>query len=57
MPVLKSGNSILYIYIYIYIYRLPGWLSGKESACDAEDAGDAAGSIPGSPGGGCGNPL
>ena len=51
MLVLKSGNSIL------YIYGLPGWLSSKESACDAEDAGDAVGSIPGSPGGGCGNPL
>ena len=39
---------------------LPGWLSGKEPACDAEDAGDAMGLIlrPGrSPGGGHGNPL
>ena len=38
---------------------LPQWLSGKESACNAEDAGDT-GSIPGSgrsPGGGHGNPL
>ena len=36
--------------------RLPRWLSGKESACSAEDSG----SIPGSgrsPGGGNGNPL
>ena len=36
-----------------------GWLSGKESACDAVDAGDS-GSIPGSgrnPGGENGNPL
>ena len=35
------------------------WLSGKESACNAGDAGDA-GLIPGSgrsPGGGNGNPL
>ena len=35
---------------------LPGWLSGKESACQAGDTG----SIPGSgrsPGGGNGNPL
>ena len=35
------------------------WLSDKESACKAEDTGDA-GSIPGSrisPGGGHGNPL
>ena len=35
---------------------LPRWLSGKESACDAENLG----SIPGSrrsPGGGHGNPL
>ena len=39
---------------------LPGWLSDKESACDAEDTGDAVGWIPGSgrpPGGGHGNPL
>ena len=38
---------------------LPRWLSGKESACSAGDAGDW-GSIPGSgrsPGGGNGNPL
>ena len=39
--------------------HVPWWLSGKESACNAEDAGDA-GSIPGSgrsSGGGHGNPL
>ena len=39
--------------------RLPQWLSGKESACNAEATGDS-GSIPGlgrSPGGGNGNPL
>ena len=39
---------------------LLGWLSGKRSACDAEDTGDAAGLISGSgrsPGGGRGNPL
>ena len=38
---------------------LPWWLSGKESTCNAEVAGDA-GSIFGSgrsPGGGNGNPL
>ena len=38
---------------------LPQWLTGKESACNAGDAGDL-GSIPGlrrSPGGGHGNPL
>ena len=38
------------------VWRLPWWLSGKESACNAGDAG----SIPGwgrSPGGGHGNPL
>ena len=42
-------------------YRMvfPSWLSGKESACSAGDAGDV-GSIPRSgrsPGGGNGNPL
>ena len=39
--------------------RLPRWLSGKESACNAGDSGDA-GSIPElerSPGEGNGNPL
>ena len=39
---------------------LPGWLSSKESACSAEDVGDAAVSVLGSgrsPGGGHGNPL
>ena len=39
--------------------RLPLWLSGEESACNAGDAGDV-GSIPWSgrsPGGGHGNPL
>ena len=39
---------------------LPRCLSGKESACNTEDAGDAAHSIPGlgrSPGGGHTNPL
>ena len=39
--------------------RLPQWLSGKESTCNAEATGDS-GSIPGlgrSPGGGNGNPL
>ena len=38
---------------------LPQWLSGQESACSAEDAGDTS-SIPGSgrsSGGACGNPL
>jgi len=38
---------------------LPWWLSSKESACNAGDAGDV-GSIPGlgrSPGGGYSNPL
>ena len=38
---------------------LPGWLSGKESACKAGAEGDM-GSIPGSgrlPGGGHGSPL
>ena len=43
----------------IYIAGLPGWLSGKESACQAGDTGDT-GSIPGlgrSAGGGNGNAL
>ena len=37
----------------------PQWFSGKESPCNAGDAGDV-GSVPGlerSPGGGHGNPL
>ena len=46
---------------YISVAKeLPGWLSSKEPACDAEDTGDVMGSIPGLgrfPGGGHGNPL
>ena len=41
------------------VTELLGWLSGKESACSAGDAGEM-GSAPGSgrsPGGGHGNPL
>ena len=41
------------------MYGLPLWLSGKETSCNAGDAGDS-GSIPGSgrsPGEGNGNPL
>ena len=44
---------------YIRCYGLPWWLSGKESACNAGDAGDMV-LIPGlgkSPGIGNGNPL
>ena len=41
---------------YINIYGLPWWLSGKESACNAGDAGLIPGSG-GSPGGGNGYPL
>ena len=44
---------------YMSSPRLPWWLSGKESACNAGSAGDA-GSIPGwgrSPGAGHGNLL
>ena len=47
------GTSIL------FLWRLPQWLSGKESACNAGATGDA-GLIPGSgrsPGGRHGNPL
>ena len=54
----KSPSSHSAIYIHIYIW-LPGWHSGKEFACNAEDLGDT-GFIPGSgrcPGGGNGNPL
>ena len=43
----------------MYLYISPWWLSGKETACNAGDTGDA-GLIPGSrrsPGEGNGNPL
>ena len=46
------------MYIYKHM-RLPRWLSGKASACNARDTGDV-GLIPElgrSPGGGNGNPL
>ena len=45
-------HILIYIYIYIHIHAnnknvgLPQWLSSKESACNAGDAGDA-GSNPG----------
>ena len=48
-----------WICIYTHIYGLPGWCSGKESACNAGSARDAR-SVPGSgrsPKGGSGNPL
>ena len=46
----------LHIGACIVVIRLPQWLNGKKSSCNAGDVG----SIPGtgrSPGGGCGNPL
>ena len=55
----------VYIYIYIcsteictglYIYRLPYWLSGKESTCNAGDMGLIPG-WGGFPRGEHGNPL
>ena len=49
----------LHTHKYMEIYGFPQWLSGKESACNADATGDA-GSIPESgrsPGGGHGNPL
>ena len=55
---ITESLSCIYIYIYIYIYMLPWWLRGKESACNAGNAGDP-GWIPGSgrsPGGGPGQP-
>ena len=48
-----TGSSLL---VNVLLRGLPGWLSGKEPACSAGDAG----LIPGtgrSPGGGHGNPL
>ena len=44
--------------VYIHLNGLPWWLSGKQSTCDAKDAGDP-GSIPGlgRSEGGHGNPL
>ena len=45
--------------LYSYIRRLPWWLSGKESACNTGDTGDA-GLIPEIgryPGGRHGNPF
>ena len=45
---------------HIHIYGLPQWLSGKETTCNAVDAGDIMSSVPGwgrSPGGGHSNRL
>ena len=60
---INSVNNSIYSLINYYmpgsILGLPQWLSGKESACSAGDAGDM-GSIPGlerSPGVRNGNPL
>ena len=63
-----SHNSDIPMFNILVIYfivinlgmGLPGWLSGKEFACEAEDSGDTADSIAGldrSPGGGHDNPL
>ena len=44
---------------HLTVEKIPQWLSGKESSCNAGAAGDT-GLIPGSgrsPGGGHGNPL
>ena len=52
-------TSYYSIYFSTLNTELPRWLSSKESACNAGDAGDT-GSIPGSrrcPGGGHGNSL
>ena len=56
--VLRLDEFTIKSQIYIFM-GLPWWLSGIESACSAEAAGDA-GSVPGSgrsPGGWHGNPL
>ena len=50
MCVHKCKNIFL-IYTHIWIYVRPWWLRGKESICNAKNAGDV-GSIPGS-----GNPV
>ena len=52
-------RNLAYFWSAICILGFPWWLSGKESACNAGDAG-GMGLIPGSgryPGGGNGNPL
>ena len=43
----------------LYMLGLPGWLSGKESTCNAEDAGDVSSFLcqEDSPEGGHGNTL
>ena len=54
-----SNKRLIHTHRHTHIHRLSRWLSGKGSACNAGDTGDA-GSIPGSersPGGGNGNPL
>ena len=61
IKLIYMGNFINWVsrkFLYI-IYQLPGWLSSKESACNARAAEDIY-SIPGSgrsPGGGYGSPL
>ena len=57
----EEGKSVMAGFLcYTAETRLPGWLRSKESACNAQDAGEAAGSIPElgrSPGRGHSNPL
>ena len=51
--------SPTHIHVHIHIFRLPWWLSGKESSCNAGASGDTV-SILGSgrsPGERNGNPL
>ena len=60
MKVLKRWIPIDDLTLDLQRYGLPGWLSCEESACDAENTGDAMGLISGlgrSHGGGHGNPL
>ena len=56
-PKLKNCKYIyIYLYIYTYAYGVLRWLGGKESACNAGDAGSILG-LKTSPGEGNGNPL
>ena len=50
---------IITVFNTLYMRGLPGWLSGKESACNVEDTGDVSSFLcqEDSPEGGYGNTL
>ena len=59
LGILQLEIMIITVFNTLYMRGLPGWLSGKESACNVEDAGDVSSFLcqEDSPEGGRGNTL